>query len=284
MHERPSLIDTPVLLDERVTVLVNSSDGFSDCWPLFFDFYERYWPGARFPILLNTETRDWSHPRLPVRCSRVALGEARRLTWSECLIRALDQVTTPLVLYFQEDYFIDRPVRDRVVEDAVALMMADPSIGHVALTKQGSQPPHRDSNFPGYRTISPRARYRISTQAGLWRPGTLRSYLHPAENGWMFEILGTWRAHRRDDLFLVADYAPEQGGPAIDYIHTGIIKGRWHPAMPGLFAQHGLDVDTERRGLYVEPDPVRRKLEVVRKLAQEPRHLVRQFFGLAERG
>ena len=279
MPDRLPTMETLGGLDERVTVLVNSSDGFDDCWPPFFDLYEQHWPEARFPILLNTETRNWSHPRLPVRASRVALGEQRRLTWSECLIRALDQVTTPLILYFQEDYFIDRPVRADVVENAVGLMLADPSIHHVALTKQGSQPPHQPSRFPGYRTISPRARYRICTQAGLWRPATLRSYLHPAENGWMFEILGTWRAHRRQDLFLVADYAPEHGGPAIDYIHTGIIKGRWHPAMPGVFAQHGLSVETERRGLYVEPDPLRRKLEVIGKLVQDPGHLVRQFLG-----
>lgn len=266
-------------LDKRATILVNSSDGFEDCWPVFFDFLERYWPGTAFPILLNTETKDWSHQHLPVCCTRVALGETQRLTWSECLIRALDQIETPLLFYFQEDYFIDRPVRTDVVERAVALMLERPEISHVALTKHASHGPYGPSPYPGFRTIGQKARYRIATQAALWRPEALRSYLHPRENGWMFEILGTRRAHRRPDTFLIADFAAEAGGPAIDYIHTGVIKGHWHPAMPDLFARHGMAVDTGPRGLYVQPNPVSRKMEVVRKLASDPRHLLDHLLG-----
>ncbi len=266
-------------LDTRATILVNSSDGFEDCWPIFFDFLERYWPRVKFPILLNTETKDWAHPRLPVRCTRVALGENRRLSWSECLIRALDQVKTPTLLYMQEDYFIDHAVRTDAIERSIDLMLAQPSIGHIGLTKQGSVGPYDPSPYSGFGIIRQRARYRLSTQAGLWRPATLRSYLNSSENGWMFEILGTRRAQRRPDLFLQADVAPEQGGPAIDYIHTGIIKGQWHPAMPDLFQRHNMTIDTNRRGLYVQPDPVRRKMEVVRKLASDPRHLMNHLLG-----
>lgn len=268
--------------DTRATLLVNSSDGFEDCWPIFFSFLERYWPEMSFPVLLNTECKSWSHPRLPLTASRVAAGETHRLTWSECLIRAIDQVETPLLLYFQEDYFIDRPVRADIVDRAIDLMIQNPEIGHIALTKHASHGPYGASDWPGFSTIGQKARYRIATQAGLWRPSVLRSYLHPRENGWMFEILGTRRAHRRKDLFLMADFAPETGGPAIDYIHTGIIKGHWHPAMPDLFARHDLSIDTNRRGLYVQPDPVRRKMEVVRKLAADPRHLLNQLLGRYE--
>lgn len=266
------------IADPPVTLLVNSSDGFEDCWPIFFHFFDRYWPQFRGPILLNTETKAWPRRDPRLACSRVALGETRRLTWSECLIRALDQLNTPLVLYVQEDYFIDRPVRDVAVREAIDLMLSAPHISHIALTKHASHGPYDPSPFPGFQTIRQNARYRIATQAALWRVPALRSYLHPRENGWMFEILGTRRARRRQDTFLVADFSPERDGPALDYIHTGIIKGRWHPGMPKLFSDHGLVVDTSRRGIYIEPDPVRRKMEVIRKLATDPGHLLRQLF------
>lgn len=272
----------PPFSDLRATLLVNSSDGFDDCWPIFFTFLERYWPEMTFPVLLNTECKSWTHSSISLRTSRVAEREGHRLTWSECLIRAIDQIDTPLLMYFQEDYFIDREVRADLVDRAIDLMIANPQIGHIALTKHASHGPYGASDWPGFSTIGRAARYRISTQAGLWRPSVLRSYLHPSENGWMFEILGTRRAHRRNDLFLIADFAAEQGGPAIDYIHTGIIKGRWHPAIPQLFARHGISIDTDRRGLYVEPDPIRRKMEVVRKLASNPRHLLNQLTGRFE--
>ncbi len=263
---------------ENTTVFVNSSDGFDDCWPAFFQLLDRHWP-EHGPVLLNTEKKDWPAAPDYVRCSQVSLGERDRLTWSECVIRALHQIETPFVLYFQEDYFLDRPVRHATIEAAAALMTANPAIGNVALTRHGSLPPFAPSPHAGFATVRQRARYRISTQAALWRRDVLLSYLDPTENGWMFEILGTLRARRRHDLFLVADHDARSGGPAISYTHTGIIKGRWHPAMPALFAEHGIDMAFDKRGFYTRPNPLLAKLAVARKLAEQPRHVLRQLLG-----
>ncbi len=260
-----------------VTLLVNSSDGFEDCWEPFVYFLRRHWPDFDYPVLLNTETKSWSARDLDLRASRVAEGMDRRLTWSECLIGAIDQIDTPLMLYMQEDYFIEQSVRHDVVKRAAELMLAHPEIGHIALTRHGSYGPFAPSPYPGFSVIGRDARYRISTQAALWRPQVLRSYLDPRENAWMLEILGTRRARRRSDLFLVADFDAGSGGPAIDYTHTGIVKGQWHDAIPALFARHGLDVDFSRRGIYSEPPYWRRKWAVFRKLAEAPLYSIRHF-------
>jgi hypothetical protein len=268
----------PEKANAPVTALVNSSDGFADCWDPFFSLFRKYWPECRFPILLNTEQKVWKYEGLDLRCSQVSLGETNRLSWSECLIRAIDQVETPLLLYFQEDYFIDKPVRAEAVKRAVDLMLERPEIGHIALTKQGSHAPFLPYNVKGYSVIGQKSRYRISTQAGLWRCDVLKSYLDPKENGWMFEIFGTWRAHGRKDIFLVADFDSSVGGAAIDYVHTGIIKGRWHPAMPDIFQQNGIDMDFALRGFYIPANPILHKWEVVKKLLQDPLHAARQLF------
>jgi len=46
-------------LAHNLTVLVNSTDTFSDCWPPFFQLFKRYWPECPCPIILNTETKDY---------------------------------------------------------------------------------------------------------------------------------------------------------------------------------------------------------------------------------
>lgn len=263
---------------DNATLFVNSSDGFSDCWGPFFRLLDTYWP-EHGPVLLNTERKVWEDAPDYVRCSQVATGEPERLSWSECVIRGLNQVETPLVVYCQEDYFLDRRVRHETVEAAAAKMMADPSIGHIALTRHGSLPPFLPFDDPSYEKIAPRARYRISTQAALWRRDVLLSYLDPTENGWMFEILGTLRSRRRGDLFLAARYDEEAGGPAIDYTHTGIIKGQWHRAMPALFTRHGIDMDFSVRGFHVPPSRLLAKIAVARKLAERPGHVVRQLLA-----
>jgi hypothetical protein len=265
-------------MDSRFTILVNSSDGFTDCWGPFFKLLERYWPECNARILLNTETRDFQHPTLPVTATKVQVDAQRRLTWSECLIAALDQVQTPLVLYFQEDYFIRRMVQQGKVEEAVSYMMANPAVKHVALTSIGSQPPYEayeaDARF---QKIRRRARYRVSTQAGLWRVDTLKSYLVPEENGWMFEIYGTWRARKRDELFLCMDFSEATGGPAIQYLHTGIIKGQWLPEIQADFEANGIEVDYSRRGFYRQKPALLRKVETCRRLLERPNYLLKQL-------
>ena len=262
-----------------VTILVNSSDGFDDCWPPFFVFMTTYWPRLDFPVLLNTETRTFSYPGVDLACSKVATGEMRRLSWSECLIRAIGMIETPLLLYMQEDYFIDTPVDEDAIGRAIELMLSNPDIGHVGLTKHGSHGPFLQSQYPGFSTIRKDARYRISTQAGLWRPHVLRSYLHPEENGWMFEIFGTKRSRRKPDLFLVSDFGPGTDGPAIDYTHTGIIKGKWHANIPDLFERHKIEIDFGKRGFYHTPPFLFKKLDLITKLSQNLGYALRQIFN-----
>lgn len=263
---------------KNLTILVNSSDGFDDCWAPFFELLYAHWPDCDYPVLLNTEEKNWSFPKHNSRASRVAAHEQRRLSWSECLIRAIDQIDTPLLLYFQEDYFIDAPVRMDVIEKAINLMLDQPEVGHIALTKQGSLGPFEPYPVNGFLQIRQDAHYRVSTQAALWRPNILRSYLDPKENGWMFEIFGTWRARKRTDVFLVADFRCEAGGPAIDYLHTGIIKGKWHSLIPELFAKHKINIDFSKRGFYIPPRPLTRKWQVIKKLLKDPVHAARQLF------
>lgn len=263
---------------EAYSILVNSSDGFEDCWGPFFALFGKYWPQCTAPIYLNTETKTWRHPDLDIRCTTVQGDSPRRLTWSECLLAALDQIQTPLVLYFQEDYFIHQPVRADVISSAVEYMTSHPEVKHVALTRHGSVGPHEPYQVDWLQKIRQKARYRVSTQAGLWRVDTLKSYLRPEENGWMFEIYGTWRARRRPECFLCAAYDAGHGGPAIAYLHTGIIKGKWLADMPAVFAANGIEIDYSRRGFYEPKPPFLHKLEVGRRLLDRPGYLIRQFF------
>jgi hypothetical protein len=264
-------------MSENYSILVNTSDGFEDCWNPFFTLFKKYWPSCAAPIYLNTETKIWQHPSLNINCTAVQGNQLRRLTWSECLIGALDQINTPLVLYFQEDYFIHQPVRVEVVASAVEHMISNPEVKHIALTRLGSLGPYEPYSSDEFQIIRQSAKYRISTQAALWRVDALKSYLRAEENGWMFEIYGTWRARRISETFLCARNEPEDGGPAIDYLHTGIIKGKWLREIQPVFERHGIEIEYEQRGFYQPKIGVLHKLEVGIKLLSRPIYFLRQL-------
>lgn len=265
------------------TIFVNSSDGFEDCWQPFFELFNQYWPGVEAPILLNTERKHWTYPGLDLRCTRVQKGDggARRLTWSECLQAGLQQVATPLVLYLQEDYFIERRVLAELIRELAVKMVENPTIRHIGLTHFGGEGPFRKTDDLRLWEIPPRARYRISAQAGLWRVEALLSYLLPWENGWMFEIFGTRRAWRRHELFLTLnrDVFNPKNTPAIQYLHTGIIKGKWHTGIQEVFSRHGIMVNFRERGFHRQRPALIRRLDLLRKIAAHPVYVAKSLFG-----
>jgi hypothetical protein len=266
-------------INNNYSILVNSSDGFDDCWAPFFTLLQRYWPACDAKIYLNTEKKTCDYQGLDVTTTKVQGDSQERLSWSECLLKALDQIETPLVLYFQEDYFIHQSVRDDVIHHATEYMIDHPEVGHVALTRHCSLGPYEEHEESWLQVIRKNARYRISTQAALWRVDTLRSYLEAKENGWMFEIYGTWRAHKRDDIFLSTRWDEASGGPAIDYLHTGIVKGKWLRDIVPVFEKNEIHVNYEKRGFYEPKSRLLHRIEVAQKLLQDPKYLLRQFFN-----
>lgn len=265
-------------VNSAYSVFVNTSDGFDDCWPPFFKLLKKYWPECTAPIYLNTEKKTYQHPDVQINCTQVQGNATTRLTWSECLQTGLSILETPLVLYLQEDYFVHQPVLHARIQQATKHMLENPEILHIGLTKHGSHGPFGDYPIKGLKTIDPKARYRISTQAGLWRVDALKSYLRSCENGWMFEIYGTWRSHRRTECFLTAQCDANFGGPPIDYLHTGIIKGQWLAQMPDVFKNSDIYVDFSKRGFYHQKNTLLRKVETASRLLQHPIYFLKQLF------
>lgn len=269
-------------IENKFTLIVNSSDGFEDCWYPYFTLLKKYWSDLDQPILLNTEFKDYSFSDLDIISSKVHVGITdRKLTWSECLIKAIEKVGTPLILYMQEDYFLEQTVNNNIILEFADLMLKDSSIKYIGLTDIGNCGPFKVYDYDERLSVVGNSKYRISTQAGLWRKEILLSYLRPEENGWMFEIFGTRRSKKRNEIFLTSnrDLYSKNNNPIITYEHTGIIKGQWHKAMPALFEKEGIDNNFDLRGIY-RPKPIlARKIETARKLLKSPIRFIKGMLG-----
>lgn len=259
------------------TLLVNSCDAFADTWHPFFELLKIYGSGLeQKDLLLVTEKSVYQHEGLEIRSSRANRDLHGRLPWGTCVLDALDQVPGDLVLYVQDDYFIEQPVDMSAIDRFAQKMLNDPSIGRIGLTHSGSHGPFDPTEDPSLSLVRRRARYRIMCQASLWRNDVLRSYLRADENAWMFELYGSRRSRHRDDRFLTVSATT---AAPIRYTHTGIIKGKWHRAMPELFARHGIPMDFERRGFYDAPPVLQRKWQTFRTLLSAPERLIDGFRG-----
>ena len=258
------------------TLLINTCDGFEDCWPAFFQLLATYWPDCDWPIVLNTETKTFNYPGLNIRSARVAEGTEQRLSWSACLMRCLDSIETSYVLYVQEDYFLEAPVRTELLQQLLDEMRAGRA-DVIRLMECGGSGPWHPTIHPLLWRVDQRARYRIALQAGLWRKSTLRSHLRAHESPWQLEGFGSARARRRVGekvLCVNRDVLHGPGREIFPYTPTGIVSGRWEQhVVVDLFQRHGIPMDFTRRGFYDSHNQGGRRAPLARRLADRLRSL-----------
>lgn len=238
-------------MKEGFSVLINTTDSFEDCWIPFFTLFRKFWPEYAGPIYLNTETKSFSFRGLnivSVRNNKDSPG--KRVTWSECLIRALASIDSEIVLYMQEDYFLNNFVQHDLVCEYVSLMIEHKDIHCIHLTDQAVTPGSHPSNYKRLYPVQMDQQYSVSCQAALWRKEVLMDYLRPYEDAWNFEELGSQRAALLHHNFYVVDskFVRINQFEIIPYVFTGIIKGHWNKAVVPLFQQNGILVDYSKRG------------------------------------
>lgn len=259
------------------TLLVNTTDSFADCWEPFFALLSKFWPDPKPSIVLNTEHAEFEYPGLSIRCAKVGDDPSgRRRTWSECLATCLDSIPDDRIVYMQEDYFLEAPVRtdwiSRAEEELVARQAAC-----VRLLQEPGAGPWTPTDLPWLQQVDPSARYFISLQAAVWDRRALRNALRPHETAWDFELLGSPRAARHGMRVFGLSHDTFAGPDRVmPYQPTGVMMGRWcEDIVVPLFAEHGIDVDFSQRGFHVRgwspKNTMRRRFAKLIKMARSYR-------------
>jgi hypothetical protein len=251
-------------MKSNYSILVNTCDKFEDCWEPFFKLFSIYWKDCNAQIFLNTEYKNYSYENLKIHSLKVCEQnkDAHKITWSECLIRALNTIDSDVVLYLQEDYFLKSEVNNACVEKYVQLMTENKDIDCIHLTDQAVIASSTSDKYQGLYNVELKQRYKISCQAALWRKDTLLSYLRSYENAWQFEEFASKRSALSNHNFFVVDkkVVIKDKFEIIPYIFTGIVQGRWFEDVVPLFKKHKINVDFQKRGFLKEAP--KRKLKV----------------------
>lgn len=248
-------------------LLINTCDKFEDCWEPFFKLFSIYWPNFQGKIYLNTEYKEYSYPGLDIisvkGCEKKK--DAHLITWSECLIRALNTIEEDIVLYMQEDYFLKDYVKNDIVEKYVQLMKQAADVHAIYLTDQSGETGAPSAKYDKLVNVISKQRYKVNCQAGLWQKEVLLSYLRPHENAWQFEEFGSKRSAILKHHFYAVDknWVVLNKFEIIPYVFTGIIGGMWKEEVVPLFEKHGITINYSKRGFVAtrKRKPLLKKLE-----------------------
>ncbi len=255
------------------SILINTTDSFEDCWIPFFTLFKKFWPDYSGKIYLNTETKVFNFSGLNI----ISLQNNQytpdiKITWSECLLRALNSINDDVILYMQEDYFLKDDVKSDLVEKYVRMMHENSAMHCIHLTDQAVIPDQKSNEFEGLYLAALKQRYRISCQAALWRKDSLKAYLRTYENAWEFEEFGSKRAKMSKENFYVVDklWVRLNYFEIIPYVFTGVIQGRWYEEVVPLFAKNNIKVDYTKRGFVKDAKPKSLSKKIKGKLKRIP--------------
>ena len=230
---------------DRLSIYVSSFDDYADIWPVFFARFFTYWPDCPFPIYLGTVSKIYGDERvLPVHA-------ADHKNWSSRAVEHLEQLKSPYVLMMLEDFMLDRPV-DNVLLDRLVTLMDRLDLHAIRLYPE----PAPALAMPGVPLIGYQSEgqlNRTSTHATIWRRESLLELIRPGESLWEFEINGSIRSNR---------FAGGICGcwrPAIHYV-MAIGKGRWFRRALRALARDGIRPDLSIRAAETLPEEMKGEL------------------------
>lgn len=246
-------------LKDDCSLLLNTCDGYSDCWDAFFKLWKIQWPDFDMDVVINTESLDYSFP--PFRIKTVHNKDP----WGNRLIGALDSIDKKYVLFCLEDFLIESPVAVEEIEKCYNYMEENGDIACFSFYPTEDENNIRSEKYAGFEKRPQKGEYRLNCQIALWNREKLRSYIRRHESPWEWELYGSRRSSRYKDEFYSICHDAEI---VFDYKNGGALRrGRWwmelvHP----LNEKYDLKMDFSKRGTFedFQNNPPKRKRKLLR--------------------
>lgn len=240
-------------MTDHCAMLVMSCDKYASAWHPFFELLKCHWPAHPEQIWLCTETLEYSHEGLTIRCC----GSEPGMTWSQRLAKCLQQIDADYIIFSLEDFFLQYDVDHQRIAQCLQYMQAHPDVA-VCRLKDSTHPDQilGEEVFPDFYLAGPDVPFRLETQFALWNREHLLSFLDPTEDPWQFEARGTerikdtplrflWYKSGRTDGSLEGLIAPYTVGPDTGF---GITWGKWLWKNAAMLKKHGITVDMSSLG------------------------------------
>jgi hypothetical protein len=243
----------------QVTIVVSSCDAFFDCWRPFAFFFRKYWPACPFPVYLIVNELEVRSQSIRV----IRTGPDRG--WASNMQLALEEISTPYLLYMQEDYFLTAPVRrEQLAADFTYAF--DHDVDSFCLRARTKREPDFQPINEHFGVVPRDSDGRTRAQTTLWKRESLLSALRDGETAWEMEARGSERT--RDMLAL--SYSTRENA-SLPYLMSAIVRGLWTPEALAMCRENNVSITPHFRGTYSENSLVRRwrRAATRRRLAHE---------------
>lgn len=244
----------------QCTLVVSSCDAYEDLWPIFFRILICTWKNIECSIVLNTESKSYSHPNLNIKTFNM-YKPGEKVAWTRRLRETLQKIDSEFVIVLLDDFFMRGQVDVKRIERCIDYMQENKRIASFCFMETFTKN-IKDDKYDQFEKRPWIAKYKLNCQAALWRRKTLIKYLKKEENPWEWETMGNWRTYRHPyDIFYsqipngnyIFPYIYKANG--INWGGLAVYRGKWYlPYVDKLFENYGIKVDYNQRGTIVDAD------------------------------
>lgn len=212
---------------------VISCAAYADAWWPLFQLLDKFWPAHPWPDLVTDEC--------PILGNYRAVAYGKNQSWCSVLAQYAASINEP-VLLFQEDFFPSMPFRDDLIDHGLLQMKKRHAAAVRLYPCPGGDEDYGDLFYARVRAGAP---YRISCQAAIWRPDYLEMIARKFDTASRFEVEGSRLSNELPDEILA--FKRDKTPWPLEYLCSGITRGKWTQGAKNLCNQHGIDVDWTRR-------------------------------------
>lgn len=212
-----------------ISIIVTSCDKYSGLWEPFFSLLFKHWPSLleenssndklmahKIPIFFISNSKTYD--KYPNRIQNNLFPN--EISWSDNMLEVLAKVKTKYVLYFQEDYFLNTPVKEQLLADILSFVKQKDAV-YVQLSafSSSSQTSHPYPTPKNLHLVefNKYSNYKVNLQASLWNKEAFAWLIRSGENLIQFEIQGSKRSQGTPGLFLAC---PTYDSYPINYLNA----------------------------------------------------------------
>ena len=158
--------------DRDCTIIVNTCDAYCDIWGAFYTQFKRYWPDCRYPVVLNSESKNddscmpgWQIMNAP----------SQDISWTARLRNVVERVSSEYILIMLDDFFLTDYVDDKKFDYCLSWLNANDDASCITFyyTANDGTP----SNLDGYELRPQVGKYKVNAVISLRRKSVLLKYL-----------------------------------------------------------------------------------------------------------
>ncbi|MDO5561326.1 MAG: hypothetical protein Q4G02_00940 [bacterium] len=215
---------------DDLSILILSCDKYSDLWPYFAFFFDKYWLDCPCPIYLFSNEKDFKHQNI----KNIKTGKF--IDWSTNLLKGLEQVKTKNVLILLEDELLDKTINNKEFQKTY-VNLKNNCFNHCQIKSNVDYP--RDSIIKNNLGIINKGMPYSANVIGFWNKDFLEKTLIAGESPWNFEIMGSYRVSYSDGIYFLPD--------SFYHAINGVGKGEWFSEAVTFCEKHGLIIDETKR-------------------------------------